>query len=407
MAIEAALSIDGFSPREQANPATPEELAQALREADEAGLAVAPVGGGTQLDIGMPPARLDLAMKITGLNRIVEYEPADLTVTVEAGMRFADLQATLAEQGQLLALDPAVDDAATIGGIIATNASGPMRFAFGSARDLVIGTRVANADGSLTRAGGRVVKNVAGYDLNKLHIGALGTLGVIVELSFKLAPIPPSSATVVGQFSSAADAGEAAGAVVHSPLSALAIEALGSAAAAAAGLPRAHVLVFRVGGYPEAVQRQERELRQVIGTHRGVVAEVADSAWDELASMRRRALRQPLVVKAAAPIAASARVIELLEQALPAAAVWAHAGNGVAYAAADQAPSAMALMELRQQVRALGDNASLVIQRCPTALKRQIDVWGDPGGSVSLMRAIKARLDPKNTLNPGRYVGGI
>src|SRR6266498_4107469 len=150
----------------------------------------------------MPPRRVDLALLTTGLNHIVEYEPADLTVTVEAGMRFADLQAALGEHGQFLALDPAVDSNATIGGIIATNASGPLRFSFGSARDLVIGTRVANPDGSLTRAGGRVVKNVAGYDLNKLHIGGLGTLGVIVELSFKLAPIPPALVRAVGRSSS-------------------------------------------------------------------------------------------------------------------------------------------------------------------------------------------------------------
>ena len=146
------------------------------------------------------PRRLDLLLATTGLNRVVEYEPADLTVTVEAGMRFSDLQALLAEQGQFLALDPAAEPEATIGGLIATNASGPLRFAYGTARDLVIGTRVANPDGTLTRAGGRVVKNVAGYDLNKLYVGSLGTLAVIVELSFKLAPIPPALATVVGQF---------------------------------------------------------------------------------------------------------------------------------------------------------------------------------------------------------------
>ena len=134
------------------------------------------MGGGTQLDLGMPPARVGPVVETTGLNRIVEYEPADLTVTVEAGMRFAELQRILGEQGQFLALDPPLEDEATIGGAIATNASGPLRFAFGTARDLVIGTRVANPDGSVTHAGGRVVKNVAGYDLNKLYIGSLGTL---------------------------------------------------------------------------------------------------------------------------------------------------------------------------------------------------------------------------------------
>src|SRR5919202_2765316 len=202
VSVTTPIQIDGFSPAETVSPATAEEVAAALKAADDAGQAVAPVGGGTQLDLGMPPRRLDRIIETTGLDRVVEYEPADLTVTVEAGLRFADLQKTLSEQGQMLAFDPPAAPEATIGGLVATNASGPLRFAHGSARDLVIGTRVANPDGALTRAGGRVVKNVAGYDLNKLYVGGLGTLGVIVELSFKLAPIPPASATVVGSFGS-------------------------------------------------------------------------------------------------------------------------------------------------------------------------------------------------------------
>ena len=139
----ATIQIDGVAPAATLSPASREELAEALRAADGRGEAVAPVGGGTQLDLGMPPARLDLVIDTTGLDKIVEYEPADLTVTVEAGLRFAQLQALLSEHGQLLALDPAAAPGATLGGLIATNASGPLRFAHGTARDLVIGTRVA------------------------------------------------------------------------------------------------------------------------------------------------------------------------------------------------------------------------------------------------------------------------
>src|SRR5439155_5793876 len=222
------LDIDGVTPHSRVAPTSADELAAALKGANEAGRAVAPVGGGTQLDLGMPPTRLDLVIETTGLNRVVEYEPADLTVTVEAGMRLAELQRILGEQGQFLALDPPAEEAATIGGLIATNASGPLRFSYGTARDLVIGTRVANPEGTLTHSGGRVVKNVAGYDLNKLYIGSLGTLAIVIELSFKLAPIPPASATVVGQFSDTASTSSVVGAVVRSPLSPLAIELMGS-----------------------------------------------------------------------------------------------------------------------------------------------------------------------------------
>jgi glycolate oxidase FAD binding subunit len=342
----------------------------------------------------MPPTRLDVAIETTGLNGIVEYEPADLTVTVEAGMRFAELQRILGEQGQLLALDPPLEAEATIGGVIATNASGPLRFAFGTARDLVIGTRVANPDGTVTHAGGRVVKNVAGYDLNKLYIGSLGTLAIIVELSFKLAPIPPALATLAGDFAEGSQTAALISGVVRSPLSPLAIELDGS-----------RMVVFRLGGYPQAVERQVRDLSALIRQHGGTPVE---RDWEELQRIRLEARRREVVVKAAAPISTSASLVDILERRLAdqVPTVWAHAGNGVAYAACDL-PRVETLQAVRAEVQALGSNASLVIERCPPALKTSIDVWGEPGSSVSLMRAIKAKLDPNNTLNPGRYVGGL
>jgi glycolate oxidase FAD binding subunit len=389
------IAIDGVVPASTLAPSSADELASALQEARADGKTVAPVGGGTQLDLGLPPSRIDLAVETTGLNRVVEYEPADLTVTVEAGMRFAELQRILGEQGQFLALDPPLEPAATIGGVIATNASGPLRFAFGTARDLVIGTRVANPDGTVTHAGGRVVKNVAGYDLNKLYIGSLGTLAVIVELSFKLAPTPPATATLTGTCSSAAAARAVLDEVVRSPLSPLAIELLGS-----------RQLVFRVGGYPRAVERQVRDLSALIERSGG---QTREAAWEDLQQTRVEARRRDVVVKAAVPISASLTAVEVLERQLAALnpTVWAHAGNGVAYAACDAPADAEALEAVRREVQSLGDNASLVLERCPVVLKHEIDVWGDPGPSLALMRAIKGRLDPRNTLNPGRYVGGL
>ncbi|HEY3062548.1 MAG TPA: FAD-binding oxidoreductase [Chloroflexota bacterium] len=405
--LASSVSIDGVTASESAQPSTAEELAEALHAADTAGKAVAPIGGGTHLALGMPPERVDLALHTGKLQRVVEYEPADLTVTVEAGIRFADLQAQLAEQGQFLALDPSVDEASTIGGVLATNASGPLRFAYGTARDLVIGTRVANPDGTLTRSGGRVVKNVAGYDLNKLYIGSLGTLGITVEVSFKLAPIPPASATVVGAFASLDDMRGLAAAVVHSPLAPHAIELLAPGAAAAAGIGHNAVLVLRVGGYEAAVERQVRDLSALIAQHGGSMVETAPTVWDDLATLRRG--QQPLLVKAAVPIAQSVAVVDLLQRELASLEpiVWAHAGNGVAYASCKAPSFASALTSLRRQVSALGDNASLVIHSCPTPLKGDVDVWGEPSASIALMRAIKAKLDPKRTLNPGRYLGGI
>jgi glycolate oxidase FAD binding subunit len=405
----AVLEIDGVSAQRRIAPTSAAELAEAVHAADRDGQAVAPVGGGTQLDLGMPPTRLDVIINTSGLDRVVEYEPADLTITVEAGVRFSKLQSLLAEQGQLLALDPPAEDDATLGGLIATNASGGLRFAYGTARDLVLGTRVANADGTLTHSGGRVVKNVAGYDLNKLYIGSLGTLGIIVELSLKLAPIPPANASVIAQFADLDGARGVLKAVVHSPLSPLAVELLGPGASAAAGLPTERLIVFRVGGYPQAVERQVRDLSELLVQHGGRRVEAPESAWDDLAASRVAALRRPIVLKAAGPISASGTLLHILETRLAGLdpTVWSHAGNGIAFAACNLPSDAGVLLETRGAIAALGSNASLVIQRCPTQLKGSLDVWGDPGSSLALMRALKSKLDPHSTLNPGRYVGGI
>jgi glycolate oxidase FAD binding subunit len=293
--------------------------------------------------------------------------------------------------------------------LIATNASGPLRFSYGTARDLVLGTRVANPDGTLTHAGGRVVKNVAGYDLNKLYVGSLGTLGIIVELSFKLAPIPPALGTVVARFADNTATRALLNAVVRSSLSPLAVEVLGPAAAEAAGLPRARLVVLRVGGYPQAVERQVRDLSSLLEQHGGQRVETSDSVWEDLARSRVAAQQHPVLLKAAAPISASTTLTTLLDTRLDefGALVWAHAGNGVAFAACPTAPGADVLQALRRDVTALSSNASLVIQRCPTSVKESLDVWGDVGSSVGLMRTLKSKLDPHNTLNPGRYVGGI
>jgi glycolate oxidase FAD binding subunit len=413
LAADSPLTIDGEAARFVARPSTPEELADTLRQATDEGLAVAPRGGGTRLGLGNPPSRLDLILDTTGLAEIVEYEPADLTVTVRAGMRFADLQRTLAEQGQVLALDPPALPESTIGGIIAANASGPCRYAYGSARDLVIGTRLANADGKLTRAGGRVVKNVAGYDLNKLYVGSLGTLGVIVELSFKLAPIPPAHGLVVASLANQTSVGGLLAAVVHSPIGPMAIEVLGPGAARAAGLDAADTVIFRLGGYPAAVDRQRRELMALVLDRDGRIVELERDVWDEVTGMHTAASQRDVVVKGSAPIGQTSAAVEVLQRELAEyePLVWARGGNGIAYAAldapADGVELASTLRRARTRVATLGDNASLVVERCPTAVKRGLDVWGDPGSGVQLMRALKQQLDPRGTLNPGRYVAGI
>src|SRR5437870_6373163 len=228
-------AIDGLEPSAICWPASYPEAAQALAVADRLGLKVAPRGAGTTVGLGNPPRAVDLIVSTERLNRIVEYAPANLTVTVEAGVGLATLQSKLAESGQVLPLDPAGANRRTVGGIVATNAGGPRRLGFGSARDLVIGTRAATTSGTVVRAGGRVVKNVAGYDLNKLYVGSLGTLALVVEIGLKVAPLPSSRTTVVGCFARLEQVADAAKAIVRSPLMPTALDLLNPLAATALG----------------------------------------------------------------------------------------------------------------------------------------------------------------------------
>ncbi len=204
-----AYAVDGQAPRWVAQPASRQEVAQVLQWASAEGLAVCPRGGGTQMALGNSPRRVDLVLDLPGLDRLLDFQPADLTVTVEAGMTLAALQSALAQGDKFLPVEAPLADQATIGGILATGATGPLRFAHGLPRDWLIGIGVVSAQGVASKAGGKVVKNVTGYDLNKLYTGSLGTLGVIVEATFKLSPRPADFAALVAAFPSAARAVQA------------------------------------------------------------------------------------------------------------------------------------------------------------------------------------------------------
>jgi len=382
---DARYAVDGLRPAFVVSPSAPEDVATVLAIAQESGAAVVPFGAGTQMALGMPPERYDLALDLRRLDRVVEYEPADLTVTVEAGIRLDELQRRLGEHGQWLPLDlPHV----TVGGLLATNASGPARHAHGTARDLVIGMTVVLADGSLVKSGGRVVKNVAGYDMAKLHIGALGTLGVIVQASFKVAPLPQSNASVVlrGPLSNIMS--------IDARLRTLRLAGLGTALAKDASSPDWRLIVGFAGG-EAAVERSQRELAAI------APAAVAESAWRTLG----RSLDASLLVRASVLTTATASVCEALASLR--ANVLAYPSVGVVYGAwADAgAVTPEALIDLRRRCVAAG--GALVLERAAADLKRHVDVWGAPRADFSLMLRLKEELDPRRVLNPGRYLGGL
>ena len=259
---DESLAFDGAMPGAVAYPSSLEEAAGLLGLASRSGAQVAIRGAGTKLGLGYPPGRVDLLLVTTRMNRIVEYEPANLTVTVDAGLSLATLQETLSSRGQWLPIDPPYADQATIGGILATNASGPSRMAYGGARDLLLGSAVATSDGRISKSGGRVVKNVAGYDLNKLWIGSLGTLALIGEVTFKLSPLPASRGMAVASFDSVDSWSDAVGRIIRLPAPPQAMAVLDAHSADELGLeplassPEGWILVAMATGSPAAVDRQ-------------------------------------------------------------------------------------------------------------------------------------------------------
>jgi glycolate oxidase FAD binding subunit len=411
--------IDGRTPEAAVFPGTTEEVAAVVAYAAEVGVPLVPWGGGTAAAVGMPPERAGLVLGLTRLREIVEHEPGDLTVTAQAGLTLSELQGTLRARGQWLSLDPPDADRATLGGVLAANASGPRRHLYGTGRDLLIGVTVVTADGALVRGGGKVVKNVAGYDLPKLFIGSYGTLGVIVEATLKLRPVPDDERLVAVRFDRLKDAGAAARALLGSDLIPNAVDLLDGAAAVALGLESAPAtLVVGFDGLAEQVEWQVTQLASVVGPCGGRgVTPLPAAAWTGLARGAHQAFETPAAVMTLSVL--PSLVADTMEQGASSArqrgltTAWsAHAGVGVVTGAVravgerqDPATLTAVLAEWRAAARAGGGHAS--VAWAPLAVKAALPVWDDAGAAGRLMQRIKAELDPRNLLNPGRFVAGI
>jgi glycolate oxidase FAD binding subunit len=411
--------IDGLEPREVARPGSPEEVAAVLKRAAAEGMAVIPWGAGTKQGFGNRPRAYDLALDLTGLDALLEYEPADLVVTAQAGIPLRVLQQRLAEAGQFLALDPPYAAAATLGGTLATNVSGPSRLLYGTGRDLVLGMRVATTDGEVVKSGGKVVKNVVGYDLHKMHIGGLGTLGVIVEVTLKVHPLPKAQATVGATFASPDAAQEASGRLFRSALYPRAVELARATLPGREGDPTSgawRVLMWAAGS-PATVARQARNAAQWLaeagaGDVATLEGEAHERLWQavrEFGRGPRAAPAQHTLVKLTCLPSDVTRLVGAIDAAtaaaaVPSAEVVAHAGSGVVYALLPQATADL----LRALARIAAEHGgAAVVEEAPWEVKAEIDVWGPTRDDFPLMQALKAQFDPQGILNPGRFVGGI
>jgi glycolate oxidase FAD binding subunit len=417
-------SIDGLQPAAVC-PSDLQGLSDALSEAAKDGLAVAPWGGGTRVAIGNRPARLDRVLDLSCVRGIVHHNPADLTATVGAGIPVAELQRHLAEQGQFLAIDPPLPDRATVGGTLAVGGGGPTKWHFGHPRDLVIGMKVVQADGSVVSSGGQVVKNVSGYDMARLHVGGLGTLGVIAEVSFKLTPLPQGEATLVAAFDSASRCLGAGLTVFHSGVTPLALAAYDAEVddrVNVAPLKGHHLLAVRLGGRPLTLQRALRECRSLCHLLGATAVEALDesgavAAWRKLADFGWDEATAPLMsARASVPPTKLAETVEAIANGDAAAALrcatLCHVGYGTAlihWFADGPEPPAHAIAEVaaraRKAVHAVGGRMN--IERCPLPVKAGLDVWDQVGEPIAIMRRLKEQYDPGNVLNPGRFVGGI
>ncbi len=393
-------AIDGVRPALVVTPGTATEVSEVLKVASQKGLSVAARGGGTARELGNVPSNLDLIVDTSRLERVVEHARGDLVVVVEGGARMDRVQETLAEAGQMLALD-GIAESATIGGVIAANSSGPRRYRYGTVRDLLIGVTIVLSDGTVAKAGGKVVKNVAGYDLSKLMTGSLGTLGIIVEAVFRLHPRPPVGRLVQVVLGNVAGLTSTVQDVLHSSIVPSAVECDWSPGGEC-------VLGVLLEGIEPSVEAQAATAAEILGQH-GTVGETLDAA-EHFPLVRPGSARMDQVVVRVTTVpnrlSDTAALITKAVRNLGSVAVSGSVGNGIMDVRVDtDDPAAVAAMV--EEIRAGLHEGHAVVLAAPPEVKRFVDVWGPVGDSLDLMRSVKTRFDPSGTLNPGRFVGGI
>jgi glycolate oxidase FAD binding subunit len=430
-------AVDGVVPSAVVKPISAEEVVEIVRCAKSENLALIACGNRTKLGIGMPPARYDFALDMTGLNKIAYYDPDDLTLSVDAGIGLADLAKSLAKENQFIPLAVPFFEECTAGGTIASGIGSALRYSYGSARDFLLGAEFVNGAVALTKSGGRVVKNVTGYDLHKLLIGSLGTLAVITRLNFRTFPIPQGYGQLVAAFSSIEAISKFQSAIAKSPLTPNSFQILGPEAAQRAAelkedrdspLPswfapaHWHVCVGFEGAEP-MLRRYSSDLVQY-AQQSGVASyylleqpesESLGSGLRELPKLLSRSSPAATISKidmlAVFP-ADVVRLRELAERFTVPCAIFANLPGPLYFALEPKALDDGSIATLAQIASgvleyAASHNGQASILFCPLELKRIVNVWGPARKDAELMRRVKTAFDPQNIFAPGRFVAGI
>ena len=453
----APYAVDGVVPKAVVFPKDTKMVASIVKCACRGGLSIVPWGSGTKMAVGKIPKSVDLVVCTARMNHMLDVDTANLTITVEAGVKFRDIQARLATEedrcylplndlkteagelicsdrshsGSFLPIDPPFSEKATIGGIVAANSSGPRRLLYGLPRDLVLGVRFVTPTGDIVGAGGKTVKNVSGFDISKLMIGSLGSLGILCEITLRLLPLPESMETLVFTFDSFSDASGFATALLATKLLPAAVE-VGNRAALENMDLRAD-LKLRTGpfsvmvaleAFQEAVIRMRREL-VVMGEHFKATGNIQISedghrlfwlAVGELQATAARRFPGLVALQLNYPLSSWKTLFEFADKALTDHGIGhtllCHAGNSVSlinllldHRSDGKDKASRAARRLLAECRKNGGN--LVVQGAPSGWKESLPVWGEPGSDLPLMRRIREQLDPSGLMNPGRFAVGV
>jgi glycolate oxidase FAD binding subunit len=404
-------AVDGLQPQLIVAPGSAKEVAHVLRAADDAGVHLIPRGSGTKLAWGNVPRQAEMALSTERLSQLVEHAHGDMTATAEAGITISTLQTRLAQHGQMLALDPAWPEHATLGGVIAADASGPLRVRYGTMRDLLIGIEVALPDGTLAKGGGKVVKNVAGYDLMKLFTGSLGTLGVITAATLRLHPLPAAILSLYVRTPTAAVAQQLVLDLNASTLTPTGVQVVSA--------DQEYGVCVRFMGVEASVRAQSAELVQRVAAA-GLAAHALDEAGSHAAWHAHARIyadsdkpdNQAIVARFSVLPAALASALDMIAMVagrlrLSSRVVAQATGTGILRFEGENDQALLAAVgTVRTQV--LEQGGYLAIQRIGPEHKAQLDVfWEPPGAALALMRRVKQQFDPNEILSPGRFIGRI
>lgn len=423
-----AYEVDGVRPGAAARPGTADEVAELVKLAVAEKLAVIPIGARTKLGIGMPPARYDLAIDMTRLDRVISYDPGDLTLSVEAGIPLAKLAATLAEHKQFVPLAVPFYERATIGGTLASGVDSPLRQMYGTARDFVLGMEFVTGEGALAKSGGRVVKNVSGYDLHKLMLGAIGSLGVMTRVNFKTFPLAAETRGWLAGFARAEEAFTFANSIRKSPLAPQTLEIFDRPAGGIldARLPIEQTdwsVAISAAGNERVLERSASDLQTLSRSANATAFRALDggaalelrAAIREFPTLTATKFTDCVIAKVTALPTEMTETVQMLrnvatERGLP-CSVLARGVGVIYFALLPTERDATTMTRLAQCAKEIvsvaGKNNRGMILQSPLELKRAMNVWGAPGEDFTLMQRVKQAFDPHGIFAPGRLVGGL